>query len=977
MTLVAWYPLNGDTLDYSGNNFHATNNGAVVDNSGKIGKCYIFGDNRSVRTDILDLKGDISFALWMYPLGSSIESSFGGLISNHYHSSPPANFTMRYENNGRVAIHAGFIDGTRSAGIETSATVPMGKWSHIVFTYEVKTNMGRIYFDGVQVLERVFPKTVAFRPYNIIIGQWAHTYLDHYEFNGKINDVRIYDHVLSDKEIKEISKAKILHYTFDDFAEPTENLLNYSAHRFLSNNSNVYPIEDEVYNGHRRVRRNPDFITYPSTTLSCYTPVFYDYTAGSYTCSIEVKPEKDINLRISTSSPYTMCRAGTWTTLSHTYDYTTSGNARFPGIYGVVNADFNPWIEYRNAQVEKKDHATPFTPDVREGIVRDKSGYGNDAVLELSTTPQWVEDSKIGNGAYKFNGNSIITTKQLFTDNVNQCHTVSAWVYPTNPTYSSNQQLVNFNRGYRLYHTANGQSLMYMNSGTNDHYVYGSTIPANKWTMVTWVYDKANLICKVYYDGNLNASSSNFTSSDVPNGFSTSTIFGSNFVGFIDDIRIYATALSDEDIKELYQTRASVDNKGNFYSNAINETKHRPLTLDYTVWEDGQTGSVAPFTYYGNSSSNRRVLGSDPWGKRTVLWESFSTLSTHAGGILVSNLPIDNSKMYRFSVWERRVTNGQADYAYYYFGLNGYGSTNGVANAVTGTITTNPYFTSGSTNSAIVNDMLNDWVLVVGYVFPYDYTGEAHHPEAGRYNIKGEKLGTTTSFKWLPETTSARFRTYAIYRTGTGDSTGAIHHSVYPRIDICDGTEPTIAELLSGHDSRNIDYIRSNGGKGVQLDIQDNRTNLGEIYEVGMPIRYIRETMNGSSANAYNHWVEIQAYDKNGANVALGKSASSALLTDGNTASSPYYSGTSANVDLGEVMIVSYLKIWHYYADGRTYYDVKTEVSADGVNWITVFDSNIDGEYSETSSGNTILLRPQSFSIGMSGEIFTNELKEV
>ena len=93
MALVAWYPLNGDTLDYSGNENNATNYGAVVDNSGKIGKCYIFGDNRSVRTDVLDLKGDISFALWMYPLGSSIESSFGGLISNHYHSSPPANFT--------------------------------------------------------------------------------------------------------------------------------------------------------------------------------------------------------------------------------------------------------------------------------------------------------------------------------------------------------------------------------------------------------------------------------------------------------------------------------------------------------------------------------------------------------------------------------------------------------------------------------------------------------------------------------------------------------------------------------------------------------------------------------------------------------------------------------------------------------------------------------------------------------------------
>ena len=958
MALVAWYPLNGDTLDYSGNENNATNYGAVVDNSGKIEKCYIFGDNRSVRTDVLDLKGDISFALWMYPLGSSIESNFGGLISNHYHSSPPANFTMRYGNNGRVAIHAGFIDGTRSAGIETSATVPMGKWSHVVFTYEVKTNMGRVYFDGVQVLEKVFPKTVAFRPYNIIIGQWAHTYLNHYEFNGKINDVRIYDHVLSDKEIKEISKAKILHYTFDDFQEPTENILIGGD---IPITSSSYGIKDYTFS--KPMIEGETYTISLKGTLGEGKSYFGIYNSGD---SVSLTTLSSANL--DADGVYRKTFIGKVGTSANTY----------VRVYHMPSSTVvESTIEW--VQIEKKNHATPFTPDIREGIVRDMSGYGNDGILELSTSPQWVEDSKIGNGAYKFNGNSIITTKQLFTDNVNQCHTVSAWVYPTSPSSSSNQQLVNFNSGYRLYHTANGRSLMYMNSGTNDHYVYGSTIPANKWTMVTWVYDKANLICKVYYDGNLNASSSNFTSSDIPKGFSTSTIFGSNFVGLIDDIRIYATALSDEDIKELYQTRASVDNKGNFYSNAFNETKHRPLILDYTVWEDGQTGSVAPFTQYSNS--NRRVLGSDPWGKRTVLWESFSTLSTHAGGILVNNLPIDNSKMYRFSIWERRVTNGQADYAHYYFGLNGYGSVNGVTVLSTGAISTNPYFTYGSRTSAIVNDMLNDWVLVVGYVFPYDYTGEANHPEAGRYNIKGEKLGTTTSFKWLPETTSARCRTYAIYRTGTGDSTGAIHHSVYPRIDICDGTEPTIAELLSGHDSRNIDYIRSNGGKGVQLDIQDNRTNLGEIYEVGMPIRYIRDTMNGSTSNTGNHWVEIQAIDKHDVNVALGKSATSPLLTDGNTATSPYYSAGSGSrsveVDLGEVTIVSYLKIWHYYSDGRTYHETKTEVSADGVNWTTVFDSNIDGEYSETSSGNTILLRPQSFSIGMSGEIFTNELKEV
>lgn len=53
--------------------------------------------------------------------------------------------------------------------------------------------------------------------------------------------------------------------------------------------------------------------------------------------------------------------------------------------------------------------------------------------------------------------------------------------------------------------------------------------------------------------------------------------------GEIDDVRVYATALSDEDIQELYQTRASLDNSGVFYTHYINEAKHSPLLMDYTV----------------------------------------------------------------------------------------------------------------------------------------------------------------------------------------------------------------------------------------------------------------------------------------------------------------------------------------------------------------------------------------------------------
>lgn len=130
------------------------------------------------------------------------------------------------------------------------------------------------------------------------------------------------------------------------------------------------------------------------------------------------------------------------------------------------------------------------------------------------------------------------------------------------------------------------------------------------------------------------------------------------------------------------------------------------------------------------------------------------------------------------------------------------------------------------------------------------------------------------------------------------------------------------------------------------------------------PVRYIRDSVSGSNANSGSHWVEIQAFDSAGNNVAKGKpakvvsgtntGASVALVTDGNTASEGWYGTDGSNptieVDLGAVYDIENVKVWHYYADSRTYYSPVTKVSSDGTNWITISNGST---YAETSSGKT------------------------
>jgi hypothetical protein len=134
----------------------------------------------------------------------------------------------------------------------------------------------------------------------------------------------------------------------------------------------------------------------------------------------------------------------------------------------------------------------------------------------------------------------------------------------------ANSISVNFEKG-------TSYSLRLYWAASPDIYTGNNVVEANKWQLVTLVRDKENSkvyfyvndILKYTYNGALTdkvTSSLHLIGRDNRTG--TTTVNGR-----IDEPRIYAIALSEDDIKELYQTRASLDNKGNLSTHAINETK--------------------------------------------------------------------------------------------------------------------------------------------------------------------------------------------------------------------------------------------------------------------------------------------------------------------------------------------------------------------------------------------------------------------
>ena len=75
MSLRVWLPLNG-TLDNQGlDDVVVTNNGATIDNSGKIGKCYNFdGSNDYISFPYSFPSEDWSYSIWFYTTSTNTQT---------------------------------------------------------------------------------------------------------------------------------------------------------------------------------------------------------------------------------------------------------------------------------------------------------------------------------------------------------------------------------------------------------------------------------------------------------------------------------------------------------------------------------------------------------------------------------------------------------------------------------------------------------------------------------------------------------------------------------------------------------------------------------------------------------------------------------------------------------------------------------------------------------------------------------------
>ncbi|MBW7991886.1 MAG: LamG domain-containing protein, partial [Planctomycetes bacterium] len=194
--LVASYALDGDTNDGSGNGLDGTIVGDPAFVEGMIGMAldlngddYVdCGTNETLNT----LSDAITVSAWVNI--RSVTTTWMGIVMK-------GETAWRLGVNGdTTGIHWGFTGGTRGWQAANSATeLPLDEWHHIAGTYD-KSVGGIVWIDGVAETENTDPDGVAANDQPLLLGENPEA-LGRL-FDGLLDDVRIYDRMLSEAELR-------------------------------------------------------------------------------------------------------------------------------------------------------------------------------------------------------------------------------------------------------------------------------------------------------------------------------------------------------------------------------------------------------------------------------------------------------------------------------------------------------------------------------------------------------------------------------------------------------------------------------------------------------------------------------------------------------------------------------------------------------------------------------------------------------
>lgn len=586
MALQVWLPLTKDTRQQGLSNVTVTNNGATFTNGGKLGGKYFSAGTITIpasSSNSIFNGTHMSFSFWLKPIGTS---GTGVIFGQSNMSAGNNRMYSIFQYPTPNDLHISWQSETSNStfiGFTISGFFEVDKWTHCALVY-----------DGSKLL--VYKNGILSGTYNGVNTRTAFNY--DYPINGSsircLNDFRIYDHCLSPMEVKELSKGLVLHYPLNRGGWGQENLLSRyvvpgqygptstaagGRTTWLGDYKITIPATENA-DTYFRLFMSEQLISGQTYTISCQVDGLLNGSAYRFPMFAQSNTAMGVlNLDHNglNSLTFTMNWTGTQTAATGANGETVYVNFLDDSARTIASGQ-GP-ITISNFKLEKGDRVTPWCPNILDSLYNtmglnetteyDCSGFCNNGMR--TGTFSWTSDTpKYSVSTYFEQGvNSYIVTPAITFDG--KGFTGSYWFKSSSTGKSGYQMPLSTGGNYEMSISPDGKLRggIYVN-GTR--YVYNagdSNYLDGKWHMFTMTYDGAT-ICR-YVDGVLKHSETiSGTSSAIPNVFAigrhgaSNTTYGSINL-YESDVRIYATALSADDVKSLYQNSAYIDSSGNVY----------------------------------------------------------------------------------------------------------------------------------------------------------------------------------------------------------------------------------------------------------------------------------------------------------------------------------------------------------------------------------------------------------------------------
>lgn len=416
---------------------------------------------------------------------------------------------------------------------------------------------------------------------------------------GLMNDLRIYDEVISQKQIRSIYNLQIIHYPLNNiyevgitnkyFGDAAEGALNYDGNyitRTKLSNERGYKYK----------------LSYTGTGKDMWKSLtignHFSFTAGRtyyYSCKVRChsKSHTQLFLRAArcdndwvTNMVDTLNADGQW----HEYTVSQTINANFDRSGTTVTC--NPWVEFYTNDMSTSGMSYTFDVDIKDiqvtegqkysfianemvtSSVSDISGYSNNASVGIVgigvQSPRYDACYYFSAKSYLKFPNPIYAKKTIWG------LTINMWVRLDSgcggyATILSGLNNPPSNFPWICVNTEGSGLWSYIWSNTPQ---YGKGMPnqslsLNTWYMITYVFNSGSVYW--YLNGTRKGDITKYTTLNYINadmeylalGNSYSgTQWNTNFCGWISDFRMFTTVLSADDVKALYQNSASITSTG-------------------------------------------------------------------------------------------------------------------------------------------------------------------------------------------------------------------------------------------------------------------------------------------------------------------------------------------------------------------------------------------------------------------------------